>query len=402
MGCSSPPKTNSFPIVIPQDTIIENRMKETRFKKIKSLGHGAFGEVFLIKSKKTEKEYALKEIELSSNQKKVEELITSIKREIINLRNLDHPNIISIKAYFKSTDKKKVYIITDYAEGGDLGKEFEKHRKSKSYFEEDTLLNWIFQICFALQYSHEKNIIHRDIKPVNIFLMKDETVKLGDFGLSKQLSEYALFRTSTKNIGTLIYTAPEIIKGEEYSFPADIWSLGVTFCQLMSLNIPFKGNIIDLRENIIKNIKNEEILNKDKTNYNDEILNKYTSEFIELIDWMMTIDKTNRPTAQQILESKIVRKRMSSFLKENVFNSDITEINNYIKREEEKYFIDFGNENDDSNLKIEDNDNEDIYNEEKMKINNSQKEKIRYDFFRQMTLISKSLKKNKTYKQKNI
>lgn len=392
MGCS-PSKINNNSIIIPKN--IEKTIPETHFKKIKCLGHGAFGVVFLIKSKKTNKEYALKEIELSKNQTSGESEIKREMREIKNLRILDHPNIISIKAYFKSTKKKKVYIITDYAEGGDLGKEFEKHQKSKSYFEEDTLLNWIFQICFALQYSHEKEIIHRDIKPVNIFLMKNGTVKLGDFGLSKQLSKYSFHSTNT-NIGTPIYTAPEIIKRKKYSFPADIWSLGVTFCQLMSLDY-----IYDCKEKIIKNIKNEKILNKDKTNYNDEILNKYTSEFIELIDWMMTIDYTKRPTAQQILESKIVRKRMGSFLKENEFNSDITVINNYIKKEEEKNFIDFGNENDDSSIEIDDNDNEDINNEEKININNSQKEKIKYDFFRQMTLISKSLKKNKTYKQKN-
>ena len=137
-------------------------------------------------------------------------------------------------------------------------------------------------------------------------------------------------------------------------------------------------------------------MNKDKTNYNDDIIKNYSPKFLELIDGMMTIDPTKRPTAQQILEKDIIRKRMDSFLQENTLNSDIAEINKYIEKEKEKYLIDFDNKVDDSNIKIEDFDCEDINNEENMAIISAQEEKIRYDFFRQMTLIDKSLKKNKT------
>ena len=401
MGCSSP-KTSSR-IIVPEKTLTKKKIPENIFKKIKRLGKGGFGEVFLIKSKKTESEYALKEINIE--KEKTNKLIL-IKREINNLRILDHPNIISIKVAFLSKEINKIYIITDYAEGGDLENEFKQHQRNRSYFEEKILLNWIFQICLALQYSHEeKNIIHRDIKPLNIFLMKNGTVKLGDFGLSKKLSQYTLFHAKTK-LGTPIYIAPEIIElkdkerkdSEGYSFEVDIWSLGVTFCQLMSLEYPFecRAKIKDIYENIKKNIKNEKIMNKDKTNYNDDIIKNYSPKFLELIDGMMTIDPTKRPTAQQILEKDIIRKRMDSFLQENTLNSDIAEINKYIEKEKEKYLIDFDNKVDDSNIKIEDFDCEDINNEENMAIISAQEEKIRYDFFRQMTLIDKSLKKNKT------
>lgn len=407
MGCGGS-KTNSY-MMIPEKTIVDKTIPEIKFKKIKRLGKGAFGDVFLIISKKTKKKYALKEINPNPKEK------VFINREIHNLYILNHPNIISIKVAFFSNEINKICIITDYAEGGDLEAEFKKRQKIKNYFEEKILLNWIFQICLALQYSHEeKKIIHRDIKPLNIFLMKNGTIKLGDFGLSKQLSQYTYYKTKSR-VGTPIYIAPEIInlnnnneyerKDDGFSFAADIWSLGVTFCQLMSLEIPFEFNIKNenIYEKIKKNIKNEKILNEDKSKYNDDIINNYSPEFLELIDWMMTVDHEKRPTAQQILEKPIVRKRMSSFLKENEFNSDIAinEINNYI--EKEKNLKDFENEDIDnnySNIKIEDIDNEDINNQETIINFSVKEEKIRYDLFRQMSLIDKSLKKNKTYKEK--
>ena len=402
--CSKQPETSTQIIKVPDNTIIKPKLQDNIFIKLRELGKGGFGKVFLIQSKKTEKEYALKEITIEKQKSK--DLI-SIKREINNLRILDHPNIISIKVAFLSNNEEKVCIITDYAEGGDLEKEFEKHQNNKNYFEEKILLNWIFQVCLALQYSHdEKNIIHRDIKPLNIFLMKNGTVKVGDLGLSKQLSKYSLYFTKTK-LGTRRYLAPEIInldkteREEGYSFKADIWSLGVTFCQLMSLEIPFEIDV-NKYENIIKKIKNPKILNNDKSNYNDDIINHYSKEFLELIDWMLTINPIQRPTARQILQKDIIRKRMNSFLQENKFNSDeaINEINNYIEKEKEKV-KDFENKEDDLDIIIEDIGLEDICNEKSMKAISAQEDKIKYDFFRQMSLIDESLKKLKTCKQNN-
>lgn len=96
-----------------------------------------------------------------------------------------------------------------------------QHIKNKEFFEEQTLLKWLLQICMALNYIHSKKIMHRNIKPSNIFLMKDNFAKLGDFGLV-----YAKTIVAKPQ-----YLAPEIIKKEEYTYMADIWSLGVIFYQ---------------------------------------------------------------------------------------------------------------------------------------------------------------------------
>ena len=164
--------------------------------------------------------------------------------------------------------------------------------KQKKYFEEKQLLEWLMQICLAVDSIHKENIIHRDIKPSNIFLMKNNTIKLGDFGVSNDIS---LFGRTHTMIGTPLYLAPEIINNESYDSKVDIWSLGVTFCHLMTLEFPFEGKKPeDVYENIKKMNKNKKILNKEKTYYKKEIVDKYSKEFLNLIYELMSFEPEKR------------------------------------------------------------------------------------------------------------
>ena len=361
------------------------------FKKIKYLGKGSNADVFLIQSDKTKELYALKLIAIKNMEEK---MIDLVMREVNNLKDLDHQNIISFKIAFKSDENTKLNIITEYADSGDLNQKLKKQLQQKKYFEEKLLLDWLFQSCLALEYIHNKNIIHRDIKPSNILLNNNNIIKLSDFGVSKNIS---IFKSTKTLIGTPLYLAPEILKVKEekkpYSFKADIWSLGVTFCHLMSLEFPFEGkgneNVYD---NIKKGNKNKKILNENNNNYNENISKHFSKEFRDLIDEMMTIEPEKRPSAEEILKKDIIKNRMISFYNENKNNFDYYEAEKFI----EKYkFENENNETSKKNIKdIKIDDSDDLNKTEEM--TPVKPEKIKYDYLRQMSFLHVQIKRIKT------
>ena len=122
---------------------------------------------------------------------------------------LNHPNIVCFREVYK-TKKKRLCIVMDYADGGDLQSTIKKAREAGKYFSEDQVLNWFTQICLAIKHIHDRKILHRDLKSQNIFLTSSGMVKLGDFGIARVLTHT---RENAKTIvGTPYYLAPEIIE----------------------------------------------------------------------------------------------------------------------------------------------------------------------------------------------
>ena len=385
MGCAGPSLTKSVKVPkkkIDDSSIIEDEKPIENITKIKSLGKGNFGEVFLVKSKVENKKYALKEIPIKNQN---EDLIN----EGEHLKELDHPNLVLYKSVFFANDI--LNVMMEYAKNGDLNNELLRHKEQNKYFEENQLLNWLTQICFSLQYIHEKKIVHSDIKPSNIFLTKKNSIKLGDFGIFKKIMNFDEKK---------LYGAPELVKKNEYTTKGDIWSLGVTFCHLMTLEYPFEGKDKDeIYERISKGIKNEKILNEEKNNYNEEILKKYSKEFLDLIDEMMSLDPDKRPSAEEILKKNISEKRMDEFLKENNFDDNKNnqanfEIQQYNKKKlkfkESIYIVD--------KKKINEDEEEDDDDDDKEEECQNKDDKENYDFIRQMSIIFDQNKKNKNKK----
>ena len=283
---------------------LNKKPKET-YTVLKFLGQGGFGEAYLIKSNKTLKNYVMKSInfELLSDENKKYTI-----NEAFLLKKIDHPNIIKFKEVF---EVKKPFlqfnIIMEYAEKGDLNKILQLNIEKKIFFPETLLLDWLCQICTALKYLHYKKIIHRDIKPANIFMNNLNQIKLGDFGLSKNLKTFGL---ASSFVGSTYYLAPEIIDGDNYSFEADIWALGVTFYELMNLKKPFRGNY----PLIYLEIKNKQV---------EEINNSYSTEFKNLIYQMLSKEPNKRPKADDILNKQFIKDKIKDFLNKqnnNKFN----------------------------------------------------------------------------------
>ena len=278
---------------------ITKKVKET-YTAIKFLGKGGFGEAYLVKSNMTKKNYVMKSInfELLDEKNKLYTI-----NEAILLKNIDHPNIIKFKEVFEVKKPNiQLNIIMEYAENGDLNKLLETNINKKVYFKENILINWLCQICSALKYIHYKKIIHRDIKPANIFMNNLGQIKLGDFGISKNLKNLEL---ASSFVGSAYYIAPEMIYEEKYSYEIDIWALGVTFYELMNLKKPFRAEY----PAIYLEIKNKEV---------DEINNIYSKPFRNLIYQMLKKNPKERPKADDILNNLFIKEKIKGLIIEKI------------------------------------------------------------------------------------
>jgi NIMA (never in mitosis gene a)-related kinase 1/4/5 len=195
----------------------------------------------------------------------------------------------------------------DYADGGDLQTKVQCQR---NYFPEFQIIDWFTQICLAIKYIHDRKIIHRDLKSQNIFLMRNNTIKLGDFGIAKCLS-YTLEQAQTIT-GTPYYLSPEIVQSKPYSFKSDIWSLGILLYEMCALNMPFNAdNLPKLSLNIIKG-------------QFSQIPSHYSKDLKLLVSSLLQVDQDKRPSVNEILNMAIIKKRIKQYLSEMKFNSELS------------------------------------------------------------------------------
>lgn len=208
---------------------------QDRYEKIKLLGEGAFGAAYLVRPKDERHLQVAKEIRISHLTDKQREGAIA-ESEV--LRMLKHPNII---AYINSfLEGPRMYIIMEYANGGDLGIKIKERKDTNAQFEEWEIMRIFVQLVLALTHIHARKVLHRDLKPLNVFLTLQGIVKLGDFGIARLLDSTTDGAQTT--IGTPHYLSPEIVNNEAYGTRSDLWSLGVVTYELAALRVPFSGN----------------------------------------------------------------------------------------------------------------------------------------------------------------
>ncbi|KAM6952469.1 aurora kinase B-like isoform 3-T3 [Lycodopsis pacificus] len=192
------------------------------------LGKGKFGNVYLARVKELQAIVALKVLFKSQMEK--EGVEHQLRREIEIQAHLKHPNILRFYNYFH--DRKRVYLVLEYAPRGELYKELQRCGR----FDDQRTATYMEEISDALMYCHEKKVIHRDIKPENLLLGYRGELKIADFGWSVHAPS---LRRRTM-CGTLDYLPPEMIEGHTHSEKVDLWCVGVLCYECLVGNPPFE------------------------------------------------------------------------------------------------------------------------------------------------------------------
>ncbi len=204
----------------------------SHYKILEKLGSGGMGIVYKARDLKLDRFVALKFLppHLTSSEEEKQRFIHEAKAA----SSLEHNNICAIHE-IDETEDGQLFISMACYDGETL-----KLKIEKGILKIEEAIDYTIQIAQGLQKAHEKGIIHRDIKPANIMLTDDGVVKILDFGLAKLSTQTKLTKEST-TLGTVSYMSPEQAKGEDVDYRTDTWSLGVIIYEMLTGQLPFKG-----------------------------------------------------------------------------------------------------------------------------------------------------------------
>ncbi|XP_056150029.1 MAP/microtubule affinity-regulating kinase 3-like isoform X2 [Lampris incognitus] len=212
------------------------------YRLLKTIGKGNFAKVKLARHILTGREVAIKIIDKTQlNPTSLQKLF----REVRIMKILNHPNIVKLFEVIET--EKTLYLVMEYASGGEVFDYLVAHGRMK----EKEARAKFRQIVSAVQYCHQKHIVHRDLKAENLLLDADMNIKIADFGFSNEFTVGSKLDTFC---GSPPYAAPELFQGKKYDGPeVDVWSLGVILYTLVSGSLPFDGqNLKDLRERVLR------------------------------------------------------------------------------------------------------------------------------------------------------
>ena len=248
--------------------------------------------------------------------------ISLIIKNIENIIKLKHPNLLDYIAVYYKEDTNKVIIITELLQGGNL-KEYRKYQKKLKV---KLVKKWLKQILSALDFLHSNNLIHHDIKSKNILVDRiSGDLKLGDLIFAEKIGQNGFF---SKYVGKEEYMAPEVKEGK-YTFKADIYSLGLTIVQFITMEKPYKEysrkkELYEAKKNgiyplVFNNIKNEDIKNFIALCLQEE---KSRPSCKELLNnkWLNDKDSLDNNTFIELSNDNINSDKSKSYLDKNPNN----------------------------------------------------------------------------------
>ena len=248
-----------------------------RYEILEKIGSGGMSDVYKARCHKLNRLVAIKVLKQEYSTDK--NFVTKFWAEAQSAACLAHPNIVNV--YDVGNDQSIYYIVMELVEGVTLKKYIE--RKGKLEIRES--IGIAMQVCQGMEAAHDQNIIHRDIKPQNIIISRDGKVKVTDFGIARAASTQTI---SSNAMGSVHYISPEQARGGYCDERSDIYSMGIVMYELLTGELPFKGDnaveialkhlkepITDIREkvstipNSIVNIIKRATAKNPKNRYND-------------------------------------------------------------------------------------------------------------------------------------
>ncbi|XP_075864525.1 serine/threonine-protein kinase Nek4 isoform X3 [Microcebus murinus] len=229
------------------------------------------------------------------------------------LSQLKHPNIVTYKESWEGGDGL-LYIVMGFCEGGDL---YRKLKEQKGQLlPESQVVEWFVQIAMALQYLHEKHILHRDLKTQNVFLTRTNIIKVGDLGIARVLENHCDMASTL--IGTPYYMSPELFSNKPYNYKSDVWALGCCVYEMATLKHAF--NAKDMNSLVYRIIEGKL----------PPMPRDYSPELAELIRTMLSKRPEERPSVRSILRQPYIKNQICIFLeatkaktsKNNIKNGD--------------------------------------------------------------------------------
>lgn len=206
---------------------------KNRYYIISSIGEGGMAEVYLANDVINKREVAIKIIKDSTSLEPLN--IARFQREARASAALRHNNIIEI--YDVDEYQGKPYMVMEYVKGESL----KEVLKKRGTFTPVEACDIIYQLSDALSHAHEHGVIHRDVKPQNVMIKNDGTIKLGDFGIAL-VNDAPHLTQKDIVLGSVHYMAPEVAEGKNATIQSDVYSLGITFFELLTGKLPFNDS----------------------------------------------------------------------------------------------------------------------------------------------------------------
>jgi len=250
------------------------------------IGCGQFSKVYIAKIKDTGHICALKEVNLLNNNIEIDDLYKEAKV----MKLCDHPKLLKLHCCF--TNEDKIYFCFPKMMGN-------LSTKAKEGLCEEQIAKYLKDILEGLEYLHENDFVHRDIKGQNVFYDKDDNIVIGDFGIT---SHFAKCKTFT---GTLCWIAPEILNNDyEYTSKADIWSLGITALELAKGEPP---QIHDSPLKVMVDILNNEPHSLNSYEVKTRVKRTFSKKFNKFISKCLQKEPLQRYSASELLKDPFIK-----------------------------------------------------------------------------------------------